>query len=131
MEFPFSPKGTINQGLAPRGSGNTFWYPPMMPQTTADNEQLVYLQTMMSSNSNNVGNDGSANSIIWHTYSTYKHTPSSFSSSFVQLDLSLRLARSVPPKRRTKEEIIFIAAALCFLREPLGASTAPKYHVSY
>jgi GATA-binding protein len=41
MDFsfsPFSPNGSINQGLALRGSGNTFWHPPMMPQNQADAE---------------------------------------------------------------------------------------------
>ncbi len=39
MDFsfsPFSPNGSINQGPALRGSGNTFWHPPMMPQNQAD-----------------------------------------------------------------------------------------------
>ena len=41
MDFsfsPFSPNGSINQGPALRGSGNTFWHPPMMPQNQADAE---------------------------------------------------------------------------------------------
>jgi hypothetical protein len=51
MDFsfsPFSPNGSINQGLALRGSGNTFWHPPMMPQNQADAEAfgilLLFLQ---------------------------------------------------------------------------------------
>ncbi|PPQ68436.1 hypothetical protein CVT25_007829 [Psilocybe cyanescens] len=45
MEFPFSTynsNGTINQGPALRGSGNTFWHPPMMPQGSADNEPALF-----------------------------------------------------------------------------------------
>lgn len=41
LDFPFNPftsNGGINQGPALRGSGNTFWHPPMMPQNQADAE---------------------------------------------------------------------------------------------
>ncbi|KAF9480649.1 hypothetical protein BDN70DRAFT_601391 [Pholiota conissans] len=55
MEFPFSTynsNGTINQGPALRGSGNTFWHPPMMPQSTADNDAPLYhAPTIVSSSS--------------------------------------------------------------------------------
>jgi GATA-binding protein len=41
MEFPFptyNSNGTVNQGLALCGPGNTFWHPPMMPQPQSDTE---------------------------------------------------------------------------------------------
>ena len=41
MDFPFptyNSNGTINQGPALRGPGNTFWHPPMMPQPQSDTE---------------------------------------------------------------------------------------------
>ena len=41
MDFPFptyNTNGTVNQGPALRGSGNTFWHPPMMPQHHSDSE---------------------------------------------------------------------------------------------
>jgi hypothetical protein len=41
MEFPFqtyNPNATVNHGPALRGSGNTFWHPPMMPQSQSDPE---------------------------------------------------------------------------------------------
>jgi len=41
MDFPFptyNSNGTLNQGPALRGSGNTFWHPPMMPQHNSDSE---------------------------------------------------------------------------------------------
>jgi len=41
MDFPFptyNSNGTINQGPALRGPGNTFWHPPMMPQPQSDAE---------------------------------------------------------------------------------------------
>lgn len=41
MDFPFptyNSNGTLNQGPALRGPGNTFWHPPMMPQPHSDSE---------------------------------------------------------------------------------------------
>lgn len=59
MEFPFSTynnNGTLNQGPALRGSGNTFWHPPMMPQSGVDNDtQLFHAPTMVSSSSSGSG----------------------------------------------------------------------------
>lgn len=63
MEFPFTnynANGTINSGPVLRGSGNTFWHPPMLPQTGSDNEgHLFHPQSNSSSGS---GNNSSSNS---------------------------------------------------------------------
>ena len=50
MEFPFSTynsNGTLNQGPALRGSGNTFWHPPMMPQGAADSDVPLFQGPVM------------------------------------------------------------------------------------
>ena len=55
MEFPFTnynANGTINSGPVLRGSGNTFWHPPMLPQTGSDNEGQLFHPHGSSSNSN-------------------------------------------------------------------------------
>ncbi|KAF8800326.1 hypothetical protein BYT27DRAFT_7236065 [Phlegmacium glaucopus] len=71
MEFPFSTynaNGTINQGPVLRGSGNTFWHPPMLPQTGSDNESHLFnphggnsSNNNKNNNSNNNSNDGGGN----------------------------------------------------------------------
>ncbi|KAF4611687.1 hypothetical protein D9613_003762 [Agrocybe pediades] len=75
-EFPFAAyntNGTINAGPALRGSGNTFWHPPMMPQSTANDEPAIFQHmtsgsstTSSSSSSSNVGGStpGSSSSSI-------------------------------------------------------------------
>jgi hypothetical protein len=43
MDFPFptyNANCAVNQGPALRGSGNTFWHPPMMPQPQSDSESF-------------------------------------------------------------------------------------------
>jgi hypothetical protein len=66
MEFPFSTynsNGTINQGPALRGSGNTFWHPPMMPQSNAENEPALFHPPMLGpANGNNSGSASSSSS---------------------------------------------------------------------
>ena len=45
MEFPFTTynaNGTVNSGPVLRGSGNTFWHPPMLPQSGSDNESHLF-----------------------------------------------------------------------------------------
>ena len=65
MEFPFTTynaNGTINQGPVLRGSGNTFWHPPMLPQTGSDNESHLFHPHGSSSNtSNNNTSNASSN----------------------------------------------------------------------
>ncbi|KAH9476806.1 GATA-binding factor 1-A [Psilocybe cubensis] len=64
MEFPFSTynsNGTINQGPALRGSGNTFWHPPMMPQSNTDNEPGLF-NSGTSSEANSSSSSTSASS---------------------------------------------------------------------
>ena len=77
MEFPFSTynsNGTINQGPALRGSGNTFWHPPMMPQAS-DNEPVMYHSTRNSSSS--TSNSSSARSSVGNEDSSmdFLHPP--------------------------------------------------------
>jgi len=66
MEFPFTTynaNGTINQGPVLRGSGNTFWHPPMLPQTASDNENhLFHPHSSSSSSKGNEGNGGGGRS---------------------------------------------------------------------
>ena len=64
MEFPFTTynaNGTINQGPVLRGSGNTFWHPPMLPQTGSDNESHLFHPHDSSSSSNDSGNESAGN----------------------------------------------------------------------
>jgi GATA-binding protein, other eukaryote len=65
MDFPFSTynaNGTINSGPVLRGSGNTFWHPPMLPQTGSDNEShLFHPHGNNSNNSNSNSNSNSSN----------------------------------------------------------------------
>ena len=72
MEFPFTnynANGTINSGPVLRGSGNTFWHPPMLPQTGSDNEGHLFhpngsstsTSTSSSSSSNSNSNSNAAN----------------------------------------------------------------------
>ena len=65
MEFPFTnynANGTINSGPVLRGSGNTFWHPPMLPQTGSDNEgHLFHPHSSSNSNSNSNNSNNSNN----------------------------------------------------------------------
>ncbi|PPQ81606.1 hypothetical protein CVT26_013568 [Gymnopilus dilepis] len=64
MEFPFSTyntNGTINQGPALRGSGNTFWHLAMTPQAS-DNEPVMYHSS--SNISSSTSNSSSARSSV-------------------------------------------------------------------
>ena len=64
MEFPFTTynaNGTINQGPVLRGSGNTFWHPPMLPQTGSDNESHLFHSHGNSSSSNDNRNESADN----------------------------------------------------------------------
>lgn len=63
MEFPFTTynaNGTVNQGPVLRGSGNTFWHPPMLPQTGSDNESHLF-HPHGSNNGNNSKSTGNSN----------------------------------------------------------------------
>jgi GATA-binding protein len=65
MEFPFTnynANGTINSGPVLRGSGNTFWHPPMLPQTGSDNEGQLFHPHGSSSSSGNGNNGSNSNS---------------------------------------------------------------------
>lgn len=65
MEFPFSAyntNGTINQGPALRGSGNTFWHPPMMPQSTANDEPVIFQGSNSNSGTTSSSGTNSSNS---------------------------------------------------------------------
>ena len=67
MEFPFTnynANGTINSGPVLRGSGNTFWHPPMLPQTGSDNEGHLFHPhgSSTSSSTNSSTNSNSSNS---------------------------------------------------------------------
>jgi GATA-binding protein len=64
MDFSFA--GFTSQGPALRGSGNTFWHPPMMPQSTADSEQLVYPPMTSGSNSSGGSNEDSPMDYLHH-----------------------------------------------------------------
>ena len=60
MEFPFTTynaNGTINSGPVLRGSGNTFWHPPMLPQSGSDNESHLF-HPHGNSNKNESGTNG-------------------------------------------------------------------------
>ncbi|KAF9529913.1 hypothetical protein CPB83DRAFT_875363 [Crepidotus variabilis] len=57
MEFPFNTynqNGTINNGPALRGSGNTFWHPPMMPQNHSDSETFWHPPLVLPNNAHHV-----------------------------------------------------------------------------
>ncbi|KDR78208.1 hypothetical protein GALMADRAFT_224580 [Galerina marginata CBS 339.88] len=99
MEFPFSTynsNGTINSGPALRGSGNTFWHPPMMPQGNTDNEPALFhpsngsgsgstsTSSSSSSNTSNAANEDSPMDYLHppmalqdeeSLFSTYLHPP--------------------------------------------------------
>ena len=65
MEFPFTnynANGTINSGPVLRGSGNTFWHPPMLPQTGSDNEGQLFHHGSSSSSSSNSNSNSNSNS---------------------------------------------------------------------
>ena len=64
MEFPFTnynANGTINSGPVLRGSGNTFWHPPMLPQTGSDNEGHLFHPHSSSSSSGSGNNNSNGN----------------------------------------------------------------------
>lgn len=60
IDFPFSGMGS--NGPALRGSGNTFWHPPMLPQGEESAAQQMYHQQMnqasAAASNNNAGNNG-------------------------------------------------------------------------
>ncbi|KAF8900459.1 hypothetical protein CPB84DRAFT_1747457 [Gymnopilus junonius] len=80
MEFPFSTynsNGTINPGPALRGSGNTFWHPPMMPQA-ADNEPVIFhSNSNVSSSTSTSSSTSSSNSANEDSPMDYLHPPMS------------------------------------------------------
>ena len=65
MEFPFTnynSNGTINSGPMLRVSGNTFWHPPMLPETGSDNEGHLFHPHSSNSNAANGSEASGGNS---------------------------------------------------------------------
>ncbi|KAG6827220.1 hypothetical protein H0H92_012741 [Tricholoma furcatifolium] len=67
MEFPFSSSSFFANGPALRGSGNTFWHPPMMPQgssstTTATTTKSSTTTTTAATTANTTATTTSSNS---------------------------------------------------------------------
>ncbi|CAA7262300.1 unnamed protein product [Cyclocybe aegerita] len=88
--FPFSTyntNGTINQGPALRGSGNTFWHPPMMPQGTGENEVLFHPPMLPPSSGSSVSGSGSGGSGSSSGSNSASGTPNS-SANASSTDLS-------------------------------------------
>ena len=64
LEFPFTTynaAGTVNQGPVLRGSGNTFWHPPMLPQSGSDNESRLFSNSSSGSSINSKSDSSSKN----------------------------------------------------------------------
>ncbi|KAF9521690.1 hypothetical protein CPB83DRAFT_900407 [Crepidotus variabilis] len=80
--------GTINNGPALRGSGKTFWHPPMMPQNHSDSETFWHPPVVLPNNAHHVvGVRSSTSPPVAHTSinsninsATTASTPSSSSS---------------------------------------------------
>ena len=63
--FPFSvynANGSLNQGPVLRGSGNTFWHPPMMPQSSNDGEGNIFQPTMRHGHTSNLSTSSTVSS---------------------------------------------------------------------
>ncbi|KAF8961654.1 hypothetical protein BDZ97DRAFT_1905490 [Flammula alnicola] len=102
MEFPFSAynsNGSINAGPALRGSGNTFWHPPMMPQSNTDNDAPLFHPPI------NAGNDDSPMDYLHppmalqdeeSLFSTYLHPPMALPEEPAKGSVGRRTASACP-----------------------------------
>ena len=120
MEFPFSTynsNGTINQGPALRGSGNTFWHPPMMPQSNSENEPALFHPPMLVPSGNNSGNTSSSSSSSSNTSNS-----SSSGSSPRNNNEDSPMDYLQPPMALQDEESLFSA----YLHPPMALPEEPS-----
>ena len=87
MDFAFNGFNSNGTGPALRGSGNTFWHPPMMPQSQSEPEPFWHpplvlpIAAMSSSNSNSSGNESSPVSDSASVSSSASNPPSTTGDS--------------------------------------------------
>ena len=118
MEFPFSTynsNGTINQGPALRGSGNTFWHPPMMPQSNSENEPALFHPPMLVPAGNNSGNTSSSSSSNNSNSGSSEGSPSNSNEDSPMDYLQ-------PPMALQDEESLFSA----YLHPPMAVPEEPS-----